>query len=238
MPAPLTLGHASLTVQHADPRRLFVQAQVAQLSFLFIVLHTPCLQAQVPGQPAPLDALTDWWQETAALMAKFRTDTLMWLLIDANSPLSAGNNDLVGPVGAEPMTKQGELFYHFLQNSQFGSAMYLSPPAHWPVHHVDTHQWPQKPQGLCATPCFWLVPRQSFMGCSWSRQQLCPRGPSPSCDIISKDGWRFMWMTMQPFTRSSFWCWHNNTLPSPKQRNGWFSSLTRPYRLSHSSATF
>ena len=69
-------------------------------------------------------------------MAKFRTDTLMWLLIDANSPLSAGNNDLVGPVGAEPMTKQGELFYHFLQTHN------LAVPSTFPhLHTCQSTTW-------------------------------------------------------------------------------------------------
>eukprot|EP00435_Cladocopium_sp_Y103_P046244 s495_g13.t1 len=113
--SPITLGDAKLIVQHADPRRLFVQAQLETVSFSFIVLHTPCLDKPQQGQPPPLQQLSNWWDETSALITSFMPATYSWVFIDANSPLDAGDGTLFGRAGAETLTKQGELFKSFLQ---------------------------------------------------------------------------------------------------------------------------
>ena len=133
---PITLGQAKITVQHADPRRLFVQAQLGDHPMQFIVLHTPCLTNQVEGQPAPILQLQTWWAETSALVHQYPASGLQWIFIDANSPLDAECEDLTGPLGAEPDSKQGQLFKQFLQAHQF--AVPCTFPA---LHSGQTTTW-------------------------------------------------------------------------------------------------
>ena len=133
---PLTFGQAKITVQHADPRRLFVQVQLDTLSMQFVVLHTPCLTNQVEGQPPPLTQLQAWWEDTSNLLHKFPASNMQWVLIDANSPLDAECDELVGPLGAETTSKQGQLFKSFLQNHR------LAVPCTFPaLHSGQTTTW-------------------------------------------------------------------------------------------------
>eukprot|EP00435_Cladocopium_sp_Y103_P030710 s1969_g7.t1 len=115
---PITLGDAVFTVQHADPRRLFVQAQLDALKMTFVTLHTPCLGSPQQNQPPPLQVLKDWWDETSSLVSKFVPSSFAWIFIDANSPLDQGDDVLFGSHGAETLTKQGELFRSFLQRHE------------------------------------------------------------------------------------------------------------------------
>eukprot|EP00435_Cladocopium_sp_Y103_P046155 s216_g13.t1 len=115
---PIVLGDAAFTVQHADPRRLFIQAQLDDLRLTFVTLHTPCLGSPQQNQPPPLQVLKDWWDETSVLVNKFVPSSFAWILIDANSPLDGGDGSLFGEHGAETLTKQGELFKAFLQRHE------------------------------------------------------------------------------------------------------------------------
>eukprot|EP00435_Cladocopium_sp_Y103_P035098 s3646_g9.t1 len=133
---PITLGDAVLTVQHADPRRLFVQAQLEQVTFTFIVLHTPCLGSPQQNQPPPIQILTEWWDDTSALMIKLLPTSFAWVFIDANSPLDAGDETLFGSLGAEALTKQGELFKSFLQKHEL-----VVPSTFSTIHEGPTTTW-------------------------------------------------------------------------------------------------
>ena len=146
--APLCFGQAKITIQHADPRRLFVQAQLGSHCLSFVVLHNWCLQAAVEGQPTPIDQLQAWWLETSALLHKYPASALQWILIDANSPLDADCDGLVGPLGAEPSTKQGQLFKQFLQTHRLAVPSTF-PTLHWANHDLDTCYGEKEPKRLC-----------------------------------------------------------------------------------------
>ena len=153
---PITFGQAQVTVQHADPRRLFVNAQLGTQSMQFIVLHTPCLPTQVEGQPPPMTQLQVWWDETSALLHKFPAPNLQWILIDANSPLDADCDDLVGPMGAEASSKQGQLFKAFLQEHR------LAVPCTFPaLHSGQTTTWTHS-TGKKSRKDYVLIPLRSL----------------------------------------------------------------------------
>ena len=109
------LGDAQFTVQHADPRRLIVEASVAQLRCAFVVLHAPCQGGKTEDGLPSLEVTRNWWQETTEICRDRVQTPLQWFLIDANASLPEGDGHHFGPVGAEVGTRPGEYFIQFLQ---------------------------------------------------------------------------------------------------------------------------
>ena len=109
----LYLTQGRITVQHADPRRLLVTIELAQIHFGFLVLHAPCQKAAQQGQ-RPIDPIRDWWKETADLMRKIAAKTLLTVFIDANAPLASKTTNHYGQHGSEPTSEAGAVFEEFL----------------------------------------------------------------------------------------------------------------------------
>ena len=133
---PIVLGKAILTVQHADPRRLLVEAKIGQYVYAFIVLHAPSLATAAHDVPDPIEAATQWWDETAALYAKYVTAGAQWVFIDANAPLDDGDGLLIGPHGAEPANHASARFESFIQLQQL-----MVPSTFASIHEGPTTTW-------------------------------------------------------------------------------------------------
>eukprot|EP00438_Fugacium_kawagutii_P002720 Skav222422 [mRNA] locus=scaffold2890:171634:188316:+ [translate_table: standard] len=75
------LSRATLTVVHADPRRLLVRVRVASIVWVLVVLHAPYRSATFSD-----DQLWSWWHETADLISKVGA---VWcsVFVDANADL-------------------------------------------------------------------------------------------------------------------------------------------------------
>ena len=133
---PIALGKAILTVQHADPRRLFVEARLAKQCYAFVVLHAPSLVAPTQDEPDPAASAAQWWKETSAVFTQHVQAEFQWVFVDANAPLAQGDGDLYGPHGAEPSNKAGELLEAFLMEHR------LFAPATFPnLHQGQTTTW-------------------------------------------------------------------------------------------------
>lgn len=124
---PIVLGKAAFTVQHADPRRLLVEAKLGRYVYAFIVLHAPSLATAAQDAPDPIEAASQWWDETAALYTKHVTASAQWVFIDANAPLDAGDGLLIGPNGAEPANHASTLFEEFIQLHRKEESQRLHP---------------------------------------------------------------------------------------------------------------
>ena len=61
---PIRLGGFHFTLQHADPRRLFVQAQLGKISYQFVVLHAPVLVVRLTTTFHPLNTFTHGGKKT------------------------------------------------------------------------------------------------------------------------------------------------------------------------------
>ena len=132
---PVVLGKATLTVQHADPRRLFVEAKLDTTVYTFVVLHVPSLAA-APGTPDPVGAATQWWKETALLYTRHATANAQWVFADANAPLGQGDGVHYAAHGAEAPNRASELFEEFIQQHQ------LTVPCTFPhIHTGPTTTW-------------------------------------------------------------------------------------------------
>ena len=113
-----SLKHFSVTTQWADPRRLFVRLESAQLVLQFVVLHAPCLSKNKGDGQRPIDAIAAWWKETANLCCSHIHTDLVWVFADANAPLNQDFAPFTGAAGAEPMNPQGRLLGEFLSDMQ------------------------------------------------------------------------------------------------------------------------
>ena len=131
----LFLTQGRITVQHADPRRLLVTVELAQIHFGFLVLHAPCQKTSSGGQNTRED-VSQWWETTANLLRKIPTSTLLTIFVDANAPLGTKVTSHYGSHGAEPSTEAGTIFEDFLDEFK------LTVPAtfsHW--HQGPTTTW-------------------------------------------------------------------------------------------------
>lgn len=149
---PVILGKAIFTVQHADPRRLFVEAKLGRTTYAFVVLHAPSLAA-APGTSDPVEAATCWWQDTATLYTQHVKAEAQWVFIDANAPLGHGEGVHFGAHGAETPNRASELFDTFLQTQHLVVPSTFSIIASRPNNHLDTQHWQEKSQRLCACLC-------------------------------------------------------------------------------------
>ena len=129
----LCFGDFKALVQVADPRRLFVRLEAEGLVLQFIVLHTPCLGKSKGDGDKPIDCIASWWCETQEYIRQHVQTDLVWVMVDANSPIS----DLAAPFadtyGAEKMNQQGELFAKFLLECR------LFAPSTFASIHVGSH---------------------------------------------------------------------------------------------------
>ena len=133
---PIVLGKATFITQHADPRRLFIEARLGHTVYAFVVLHAPSLAPGSQGAQDPAELAKQWWIETTALYTKHVTATAQWVFVDANAPLDAGEGPLIGPHGAEPANRASELFEEFIQTHQ------LTVPCTFPqIHEGPTTTW-------------------------------------------------------------------------------------------------
>ena len=133
---PVILGKAVFTVQHADPRRLLVEAKLGLATYAFIVLHAPSLATPSQENPDPIQDATQWWTDTSAIYTQHVTASDQWVFIDANAPLACGDGDLIGTHGAESANKAGELLVEFIEQHQ------LVVPSTFPhLHQGPTATW-------------------------------------------------------------------------------------------------
>ena len=138
---PLVLADFRVVVAFADPRRLVVRFENAQLSFTAVVLHAPCLrQAAGPGHRS-LQDVQAWWHETAQVLRTRVHDCLAWYFVDANAPLASSTTEFFGMYGAEPMNAQGEAFENFIQE------MSLHVPCTFEHFHVGSSTTWTHPSG-------------------------------------------------------------------------------------------
>ena len=132
------LVDAPVTVQFADPRRLFVQFGLKPVPFSAVVLHVPCLKQQQDGRQAALESLQQWWHDTLKMVQKYVCLQFCVFFIDANAPLGFNESLHVGSCGAEGENAQGLMFEEFLITAQ------LCIPAtfhefHWGQSTTWTH---------------------------------------------------------------------------------------------------
>ena len=86
---PIVLGKATFTVQHADPRRLFVEAKlVGPAGYAFIVLHVPSLATPSQEYPNPAADAAQWWWVWCCEILGFHQAIVMtyWLGCPQNWP--------------------------------------------------------------------------------------------------------------------------------------------------------
>lgn len=133
---PIILGKATFTVQHADPRRLFVEANLGPHAYAMVVLHAPSLATPSQEHPNPATDASQWWAETSNLYTEHVTAAAQWVFIDANAPLTQGDGDLFGPHGAEAANKASDLFEEFIHHHQLNvpctfSHLHSGPTTTW-----------------------------------------------------------------------------------------------------------
>ena len=120
-------------VQHADPRRLFVQFNVLGIPLNVVVLHAPCKNvANDDGQ----DHLFGWWDQTSAMLHRLVAGQHSILLFDANAPLASDETGFFGLLGAEKMTKAGFAFEQMLIEHR----MFVPSTFDW-CHEGQTTTW-------------------------------------------------------------------------------------------------
>ena len=131
----ITVGDAKFTVQHADPRRLVVEARVAQLQIAFVVLHAPCQGTTSCDGLSPIDAAGHWWQETIDLCRTQVQAQFQWYMVDANASLPEGDGTHIGPLGAEA-SRPSEFFIQFIHELDL-----CVPCSFASVHQGQTTTW-------------------------------------------------------------------------------------------------
>ena len=107
----LTFSKANLVIHHADPRRLFLQAEFADWQVCKIALHAPC------RKPHNEDEVAQWWEDTQDLTHKFAGRQMTVCMVDANAPLATCETEHVGMEGAEDMNSAGLKFEQYIHSS-------------------------------------------------------------------------------------------------------------------------
>ena len=133
---PITFASASFVVQHADPRRLFVEARLHRTVYAFVVLHAPCLGTPVSQNVSPKANINNWWEETSALYHKLIRTSLCWIMVDANAPLGDGDGVHFGPVGSEPLSRHTDDFANFILEHNL-----FVPSTFQHLHQGQTTTW-------------------------------------------------------------------------------------------------
>ena len=133
---PMTFDQAAVVVQHADPRRLFVEVSIHHTVYSFVVLHAPCLGTQTANEISPQAIINQWWEETSMLCHKHIRSPLSWVMVDANAPLEQADNVHVGPHGAESAARHTGDFAAFLPAHGL-----IAPSTFAHFHHGQTTTW-------------------------------------------------------------------------------------------------
>ena len=133
---PLKLTDGRMVVQIADPRRLVVRIDFIQCSFLFAVLHAPCLQKSQGDGRHPIDKVQHWWTETADILHALEPTTFVWGCVDANAGLGSHESPFFGVHGADRTGPQTECFEAFLQHV----GLYV-PSTFQHLHHGPHATW-------------------------------------------------------------------------------------------------
>lgn len=133
---PIALGTATLTVQHADPRRLFVEAKLGLTTYALVVLHVPSLASVSKDEPDPKAAALHWWDETSTIFEDHVHADFQWIFVDANAPLQAGDGDLFGAHGAEATNQAGTMLESFMHKHQL-----IAPATFAHLHKGPTTTW-------------------------------------------------------------------------------------------------
>ena len=160
---PITFEQATVIVQHADPRRLFVEARLHHTVYSFAVLHAPCLGTQTINEISPHAIINQWWEETSLLCHKYLRSPLSWVLVDANAPLEHADNVHVGPHGAESAARHPRDFAAFLPAHGL-----LAPSTFAHFHPGQTTTWTHA-NGKRSRKDYVLLPVQSasLITASW-----------------------------------------------------------------------
>ena len=158
-----SLKHFSVITQWADPRRLFVRLENAQLVLQFVVLHAPCLSKNKGDGHRPIDTIAAWWKETATLCCSHVHTDLVWVFADANAPLNQDFTPFTGAAGAEQMNPQGRLLGEFLSDMQ------LYVPTTFDHFHSGVHQTWTHSQGSKYRRDYIFTSQKAFelVQCSW-----------------------------------------------------------------------
>ena len=130
------LTDGRLVVQIADPRRLVVRVDFGQCSFMFAVLHAPCLQKSQGDGRLPIDKVQQWWIETTDLLLALEPTTFFWGCVDANAGLGSHESPFFGIHGADRTGPQTECFEAFLQQVEL-----FVPSTFQHLHQGPTATW-------------------------------------------------------------------------------------------------
>ena len=180
------VGDFKVAVVAADPRRLILRL-TGPLSIVIATLHAPCRTAS----STPED-IQQWWGRTHELLEPIQ-GRLVFLACDANAPLGMPVGPSHGPVGAEPMNPQGEMFVEFSQMAKLeGNLVFLACDAKLGIPstfqcHTGTHgTWRHPsgifaPQRLCDCPTNAVVFSQKHTGALRCGLGICPRRSLPGC---------------------------------------------------------
>ena len=134
--APLQLADAKHVVLHSDPRRLMVSCELPGFSVVLASLHAPCLGKRVPDEPAPIEQIDQWWQETSSILNKVGTDRQLLVMVDANAPITDKVSTFTGGHHPDKPSSAGDIFEDFIETNQlfvpssFGS-IHKGPSATW-----------------------------------------------------------------------------------------------------------
>ena len=148
----LVLAEVPVVVQHADPRRLFVEFDLGVCRLAMVVLHVPI----VKSQEGDTEGLIQWWEETKRLYDRNASNRLVMVLVDANAPLGSHESVLIGAAGAERSNFAGESFEKFLHDQT------LHAPTTMEWCHVGPHTTWTHPRGAKLRRDYILVNAKLF----------------------------------------------------------------------------
>ncbi|CAE7725886.1 unnamed protein product [Symbiodinium sp. CCMP2456] len=123
----LSVQDDQVTVTSSSPRHLQVIIETPKLMLVVLVVHAP--RVAYAGEAA----VTDFWRDRAADIAKSPGRAEFLVLADANAHVGSVTTEAVGPWGAEEENMEGVAFHDFLLSVNG----YV--PSTWEAHHTGQH---------------------------------------------------------------------------------------------------
>ena len=136
----IKLANSKIVVQHASPRRLFVQLEQEAFQLNAVVLHAPCKKVGAD----PDHECDQWWDETAALFHNLVGNQQALVLVDANAPLATCESAHIGLAGAEKMNPAGHAFETFIMST----GLFAPTTMTW-CHHGQHATWTHPKGAKC-----------------------------------------------------------------------------------------